>query len=289
MQHFDHLLTTRPHDIRMIFIADLHLSADTPALNGAFLALLKDLSALPKLDKLFILGDWLDGWIGDDDYLSLDDTERQEHFLTPILHALKKLSLKTQIYLMHGNRDFAIRQGLCDEFAGTLIGEPYFLNLDKTYRLEHGDRLCTDDKAYQRYRKIIQNPIITWLLLKQPLAKRRKLAEKIKTQSKQGKSQKSAHIMDANEQAIAHALASCDVLIHGHTHRPHRHTHHNKTRLVLGDWRCANGQVTAVIGAFITPQNQHTQAGSQMVLCQFTITDKHTHRAVKLPQNQAVV
>lgn len=268
MQHFDHLLTTRPHDIRMIFIADLHLSADTTALNLAFLALLKDLSALPKLDKLFILGDWLDGWIGDDDYLSLDDTKRQKHFLTPILHALKKLSLKTQIYLMHGNRDFAIRQQLCDELGGVLIAEPYFLNLDKTYRLEHGDRLCTDDKAYQRYRKIIQNPIISWLLLKQPLAKRRKLAEKIKTQSKQGKSQKSAHIMDANEHAITHALASCDVLIHGHTHRPHWHTHQNKTRLVLGDWRCDDKQVTAVIGALIMPQ--HSSTNSEMALCQFS-------------------
>lgn len=251
MQNFDHLITTRPHDIHAIFIADLHLSSDTPALNQAFLALLKDLTALPNLQSFYILGDWLDGWIGDDDYLSLTGDEKETHFLTPILSALKNLSLKTSIYIMHGNRDFAIRQGLCDTFNGKLIKEPHLLKLDKTYRLEHGDRLCTDDKRYQRYRTVIRNPVISWLLLKQPLAKRRQLAQKIKAKSHHDKNQKSTTIMDVNADAVANAIQDCDVLIHGHTHRPDTHHLGDAKRMVLGDWRHTDNQVQAVIGAMV--------------------------------------
>ncbi len=262
MQSFDHLLTTRPHDISMVFVSDLHLSQDTAVLNGAFLGLLRDLSALPNLQCLFILGDWLDAWIGDDDYLTLNHADKQPHFLTPILASLKKLSTKTSIYLMHGNRDFAIRQRLCDEFNGTLIKEPYFLTLQDTkVRLEHGDRLCTDDKAYQRYRRVIQNPVVSWLLLKQPLMKRRQLAQKIKSKSYADKSSKSSHIMDVNLLSVQKAMQTCQILIHGHTHRPHVHVMNGKRRLVLGDWRDEHGKAQAVIGVYVKPDNPTTKQG----------------------------
>lgn len=251
MQRFDHLLTTRPHDINAVFVSDLHLSSDTPALNEAFLALVQDLSVLPNLQSLYILGDWLDGWIGDDDYLTLSDDKKARHFLTPILNALKTLSTTTTIYVMHGNRDFTIRQSLCDTFHGILIKEPYFLTLLNgiTIRLEHGDRLCSDDKAYQRYRKIIQNPVISWLILKQPLAYRQHLAQTIKIKAKSHKHQKSTAIMDVNTQAVNQAIKTCNILLHGHTHRPNVHKLGGKKRMVLGDWRYIDDKVQAVIGA----------------------------------------
>lgn len=248
MQRFDHLLTTCPHDINAVFVSDLHLSSDTSALNEAFLALVQDLSVLPNLQSLYILGDWLDGWIGDDDYLTLSDDKKARHFLTPILNALKTLSTTTTIYVMHGNRDFTIRQTLCNTFNGILIKEPHFLTLLNgiTIRLEHGDRLCTDDKAYQRYRKIIQNPVISWLILKQPLAYRQRLAQEIKTKSH--KHQKSTAIMDVNTQAVNQAIKTCNILLHGHTHRPNVHKLGGKKRMVLGDWRYIDDKVQAVIG-----------------------------------------
>ena len=251
MQRFDHLLTTRPHDINAVFVSDLHLSSDTPALNEAFLALVQDLSVLPNLQSLYILGDWLDGWIGDDDYLTLHHDDKARHFLTPILYALNNLSAKTAIHVMHGNRDFTIRQSLCDTFHGILIKEPHFLTLLNgiTIRLEHGDRLCTDDKAYQRYRKIIQNPVTSWLIVKQPPAYRQRLAQEIKTKSHSDKHQKSATIMDVNTQAVNQAIKTCNILLHGHTHRPNVHKLGGKKRMVLGDWRYIDDKVQAVIGA----------------------------------------
>lgn len=262
-------LITKPHSIRAVFVADLHLSADTPELNLAFVALLCQLQNLPNLDDLYILGDWLDGWIGDDDYLSLNQTAKNTHWLTPILSALQNLS-NTQVHIMHGNRDFTISWALCDEFGGKLIKEPHFIHLDgRLYRLEHGDKLCTDDKQYQRYRRIIRNPVVGWLLLKLPLAKRRQLAQNIKHQSAQHKHTKHSHIMDTNAQAVAQALASCDTLVHGHTHRPACHHFSNNTlgnqhpndkqRLVLGDWRYHNQQVKAMIGVYT----------DTLVLCEF--------------------
>lgn len=243
-------LIQQPSSIQAIFIADLHLSADTPQLNCAFTELLYQLTTLSNLQALYILGDWLDGWIGDDDYLSLNEQQKHHHWLHPILQALQTLRITTQIFVMHGNRDFTIRQGLCDVFGGKLITEPYFVKAHgMTYRLEHGDKLCSDDKHYQRYRRIIRNPIISWLLLKQPLNKRQQLAQKIKAKSTQDKTQKDWQIMDVSPKTVNDALASCDVLLHGHTHRPNIHPNNGKKRLVLGDWHHQQRQVSAVIGA----------------------------------------
>ena len=79
MQSFNHLITTRPHEVRQVLISDLHLSPEEPALVQAFLALLDDCLALPQLNRLFILGDWFEVWIGDDAYLTLSEDARQNH------------------------------------------------------------------------------------------------------------------------------------------------------------------------------------------------------------------
>ena len=47
-----------------VFIADLHLSDDTPDLNRLFLQALKDWQG--KVDALYILGDLFEVWLGDD-------------------------------------------------------------------------------------------------------------------------------------------------------------------------------------------------------------------------------
>ena len=284
MQSFDHLITTKPHEIRAVFVADLHLSEQTAALNAAFLHFLADVQALPNIQSLYILGDWLDAWLGDDDYLQLSPAQKDRHWLTPILERLKQLAKKTQICVMHGNRDFAIRQRLCDAFGARLIYEPYSLTLDCSVldclmletadnecqpvtvcvsddasetralrvSLAHGDRLCTDDKKYQRYRRIIQNPGVAGLILSLPLAFRRKLAGRIKRTAAIDKAHKSATIMDVNTSAVTKAMTDCDILIHGHTHRPNIHRMGKKARIVLGDWRDGDKDVSAVVGV-LTP------------------------------------
>ena len=260
MQTFNHLITTRPHDVRQILISDLHLSLNEPALVQAFLALLDDCIALPSLKRFFILGDWFEVWLGDDAYLTLSETEQQTHWLTPLTAKLKQLHMNgCEILIMHGNRDFLLGQPFCNLFGGELIHEPYTLLVgQRKYRLEHGDALCTDDKKYQFFRKIMRSQLTQWYLLNKSLEKRLAIADNIRQKSQKNKNKKATHIMDVNDAAVNQAIHSVDAVIHGHTHRPEIHYNfENKPRYVLGDWRLLDEdarqlKVSAVIGAITT-------------------------------------
>ncbi|MCH1782278.1 UDP-2,3-diacylglucosamine diphosphatase [Psychrobacter glaciei] len=274
MQSFDHLITTRPHEVRQVLISDLHLSPEEPALVQAFLALLDDCLALPALKRLFILGDWFEVWLGDDVYLSLSEEGRQSHWLTPLIIKLKKLRVAgCQILVMHGNRDFLLGQPFCNIFGGELIFEPYALKVGKqNYRLEHGDALCTDDKKYQFFRKVMRNPMTQWYLLNKPLKKRLAIADNMRKKSQKNNANKAAHIMDVNDKAVAAAVNNNDALLHGHTHRPAIHQRENdKIRYVLGDWRLLDeekrqSKVSAVIGAVISEEHlEHNNAEFSLV------------------------
>lgn len=260
MQNFNHLITTRPHEVRQLLISDLHLSPEEPALVQAFLALLDDCLALPALKRLFILGDWFEVWLGDDAYLTLSADEQQAHWLTPLIAKLKQLRIDgCEILVMHGNRDFLLGQPFCNLFGGELIYEPYSLNVgQQRYRLEHGDALCTDDKKYQFFRKVMRHRLTQWYLLNKSLEKRLAIAANIRQKSKQKNTTKVAYIMDVNEASVNEALYNSDALLHGHTHRPEIHrSDEGKSRYVLGDWRLLDKEarqlkVSAVIGAITT-------------------------------------
>lgn len=212
-----------------LFISDLHLSPEHPRLIRGFLALLARYEN--QNTQLFILGDWFNAWIGDDD---------QPHWQQPIITALQKFQRAgNQIYFLRGNRDFALGQKFLDFFHGQLLSDIHELVIaGQRIRLEHGDALCTDDLAYQRFRRVIRHPLTMGLLLKTPLSFRRKLAQGFRKKSKHANQYKSQAIMDVNATAVEHAMQQCEVLIHGHTHRPAIHpVLEHKQRIVLGDWR----------------------------------------------------
>ncbi|WP_169393168.1 MULTISPECIES: UDP-2,3-diacylglucosamine diphosphatase [Psychrobacter] len=277
MPDFDHLITTQPHEVRQVLISDLHLSMDEPALVQAFLMLIDDCIALPKLERLFILGDWFEVWLGDDAYLSLNALEKKAHWLTPLIKKLTALKQNgCDILVMHGNRDFLLGQKFCDLFDGTLIFEPFTITInDQTFILEHGDALCTDDKKYQWFRKIIRNPLTQWYLLKKPLKKRLTIADNLRQKSQQDNAVKANYIMDVNENAVAKSLQGAKALIHGHTHRPQQHQiNEHQSRFVLGDWRLIDGEsrkpkVKAVIGVVITENNIETDSTENFRLVKF--------------------
>ena len=269
MQRFNHLITTRPHQVRPVLISDLHLSPQEPALVQAFLALLDDCLALPALKRLFILGDWFEVWLGDDMYLSLlkekrSEDEQMAHWLTPLIAKLKQLRINgCEILVMHGNRDFLLGQPFCNLFGGELISEPYTLTVgQQNYRLEHGDALCIDDKKYQLFRKIMRNRLTQWYLLNKSLEKRLAIADNMRKKSQQNNATKAAYIMDVNDEAVRQAITDSDALLHGHTHRPDiHHITADKKRYVLGDWRLLDKdtrqpKVSAVIG--VVTDNEHS-------------------------------
>ena len=220
-----------------LFIADLHLSPDHPRLVQGFLALLQQYQQ--QNTQLYILGDWFNAWIGDD-YTA--------PWLDEIIQHLKQFTdAGNQIYFQVGNRDFALGQKFLNQFNGKLLPDVYTLNIgNQTFSIEHGDALCTDDVSYQRFRKIIRNPIILGILKSTPLSFRQKLANGFRKKSRAANQVKSYAIMDVNAQAVEHAVNDVDVLIHGHTHRPEIHDVHGKKRIVLGDWRADQAQILEI-------------------------------------------
>lgn len=227
-----------------LFISDLHLSPDHPRLVRGFLALLNEYQH--KNTQLYVLGDWFNAWIGDD-YTA--------PWLDEIVNALKKFSdAGNQIYFQVGNRDFALGQKFLNKFNGILLPDVYTLEINhQKFRLEHGDALCTDDVAYQRFRKVIRNPILLGFLKCTPLSFRQKLANGFRKKSSETKQLKSYDIMDVNAQAVESVIEQVDYLIHGHTHRPEIHQLQNKQRIVLGDWRADAAWILE-----IDEQNHHS-------------------------------
>lgn len=218
-----------------VFISDLHLSPDYPQLIQGFIDLLAEYQN--KNTQLYILGDWFNAWLGDDDSsLWLDDLVQQ----------LQKFSQAgNQIYFLAGNRDFALGQGFLDRFNAILLPDIAYITLGNyKIRLEHGDLLCTDDVSYQRFRKVIRNPVLLRLLKSTPLSFRQKLAMRFRAKSQSVNQIKSYTVMDVNLQAVEQALNDIHILIHGHTHRPNKHYHLlHKQRIVLGDWRESEAKI----------------------------------------------
>ncbi len=216
-----------------LFISDLHLQSERPHITRAFFEFLDQHAC--QANALYILGDFFNLWLGDDDQtpLSLEVASR-----------LKQLSNQgTSVYLMHGNRDFLIGKKYCLQAGATLIKDPSTIDLEGTPALiMHGDSLCLDDRSYQRYRRIIRSPAIRLLQHVLPLSLRRRIAGNIKNQSGKAKSHKSVQIMDVTSDEVVRQFQShkLNLLIHGHTHRPeiHQLTHNaqNLQRIVLGDW-----------------------------------------------------
>jgi UDP-2,3-diacylglucosamine hydrolase len=106
----------------------------------------------------------------------------------------------------------------------------------------HGDLLCTDDTAYQAFRRQVRDPAWQANFLAQPLAARQAFAAQARAASQQHQKGVSEAITDVAAAAVADVMARHGVtrLIHGHTHRPAIHSlevaGRRAQRIVLGDW-----------------------------------------------------
>lgn len=222
------------HDL---FVSDLHLSPETPALVELFLGLLRGHAR--QAERLYILGDLFDAWIGDD-----DDTPVYES----IRRALAELSNSgTRCHIMHGNRDFLIGRRFARETGCELLRDPTLIERGGSrVLLMHGDLLCTDDVDYQRFRRVIRNPMVKRIFMLKSLRKRRAMAAKYRHRSGAATAAKAPQIMDANRDAVLAYMDRyrADHLIHGHTHRPADHLYPGaRTRSVLAAWHDDQGEV----------------------------------------------
>lgn len=214
---------------KTFFISDLHLSDSRPDLTALFVDFIQ--KHAKTADKLYILGDLFDFWIGDDEKSPVIDIVKTQ---------LLELSEQgIECYFVAGNRDFLVGKRFAQACHMTLLPDYTVIDLyGKPTLLCHGDTLCIDDVKYQQYRKKVQQKWRQWLFLKLPLALRLKIAQKIRQKSQADKRQKAIEIMDVNADFVTKIMRQFQVktVIHGHTHRQNIHEITEGTRIVLGDW-----------------------------------------------------
>jgi len=218
----------------VLFISDLHLCASRPEINRTFFEFLR--GPARTAESLYVLGDLFEYWAGDDD---LDDP-----FNASVVAALAECARAgPALRIMHGNRDFLLNEDFAKACNARLVEDPHTVDLFGIRTLlMHGDTLCTDDLAYQRFRAEVRTP--TWRkdFLSTSLVRRKEQIEALRRASESEKKGKAAALMDVNSGAVEAVLREHGYprLIHGHTHRPARHEHRvdgrNCERWVLADW-----------------------------------------------------
>jgi UDP-2,3-diacylglucosamine hydrolase len=221
-------------------LSDLHLTPERPAITQAFLAFLA--GPARNAEQVYILGDLFEFWIGDDAASMLG--------ADPILDAMAKLAADVECFFIAGNRDFLVREPFSKRTGFRILNDETVIDLYGTATLLlHGDSLCTDDIAHQRFRQeMVTNIAFCDAFLRLSIPQRIEQAKQARMQSKQHKSEVSMGIMDVTESAVTASFSKHQVnqMIHGHTHR--QNTHHyspDLVRYVLGDWHATSSIMKA--------------------------------------------
>jgi UDP-2,3-diacylglucosamine hydrolase len=235
-----------PLEEPVLLASDMHLAPEAPRTAERFFAALA--AHGPAAAHLFLLGDLFELWVGDDGADAL--AER-------LSTALSRLAAGgTRVWLMRGNRDFLLdvpvpgaRVGYSAACGATLLDDPCPVLLHGVPALlAHGDALCTDDLAYQAWRRTCREPAWQRDFLALPLADRFSIGRELRGTSEADKRAKSGALMDVSQATVDEALDQADaaLLIHGHTHRPGRHAWTRggvtRERLVLTDWDADAGR-----------------------------------------------
>jgi UDP-2,3-diacylglucosamine hydrolase len=231
-----------------LFVSDLHLAAERPETNERFFAFLREQAS--RAERLYILGDLFEYWIGDDE-LQAADGDPLAREVADALGAIARRGIG--VAFMHGNRDFLVGRHFCAASGARLLEDPAVEKVGGVRTLlMHGDTLCTDDHDYQAWRRTARSRAWQDEFLAKSLAERRRAVQAMRERSREVVAAKPADIMDVNDGAVREALRAHGLtrLVHGHTHRPARHTlevdGRRCERWVLPDWYNGRGGYLAV-------------------------------------------
>lgn len=197
-----------------LFASDMHLGAHDPGTAQQFLAALEQ--AVDRVSHLFILGDALEAWVGD------DQPDPVAAALADTLARLARYGL--WIGLMRGNRDFLIdvpipqTETFSRRCGAQLLDDTVLIDWGgESVLLAHGDAWCLSDQAYQAFRAQVRAPAWQQQFLARPLAERLAIARSMRQESE------ARRMITDIDQAHAAALmraSGVSRLIHGHTHQP---------------------------------------------------------------------
>ena len=211
------------------FVSDLHLQDSSPRTLHGFIDYLDKTPA----DAVFVLGDLLEYWIGDDWIEDPQDAHRL------CFEALARAGARLNLYIMRGNRDFLMGPRVMRHCQAQDLPDPTTLVFGgQRIVLSHGDGLCTSDTRYQEFRKLSRSSAWQHDFLSEPLAGRKDRMLGMRAQSEANK-KASTTFFDVDNRAALALLQSrqSHTLVHGHTHRPDCHAlSAQHVRWVLSDW-----------------------------------------------------
>jgi len=212
------------------FISDLHLQAGEPRTFEAWRGFMASCSA----DALFILGDLFEVWVG-------DDILQEPGFAADCAAVIQATARRVPVFLMHGNRDFLMGDGLLGSCGATLLDDPTVVTFaGQRLLLTHGDALCISDVKYMRFRAMVRNPAWQREFLAKPLAERQAIGRATRSESEANKRQAAGiDYGQVDDPLAAQWLDAADsrTMIHGHTHQPRDHDlGGGRKRIVLTDW-----------------------------------------------------
>jgi UDP-2,3-diacylglucosamine hydrolase len=235
-----------------LFVSDMHLQASMPRTAQAFFDFLDSYAS--KTKQLYLLGDIFECWAGDDD---LSEFNRR------VVDAIRALSDRgVEVFWIAGNRDFLVGTAFAEMTGLRQLPDPFVTDIaGKRIVLTHGDALCTDDIAYMQFRAQVREPEWQRHFLAQSLEQRKAIVASLRQGSREAQKGKADYIMDVNAEAVTALFTAtqCNVMIHGHTHRPAQHliaaNEDRQVRYVLPDWDC---DTSTPRGGWITIQKNGT-------------------------------
>ncbi len=222
------------------FISDLHIKDINERSGNILLRFLFFLNLNPSKHQLYLLGDVFDFWVS-------DGRAFQNHYAVLISEIQKFLDGGGKVFYFEGNHDFHIDVFWTKKFGIPVFeNEAYFKIGEYKVRLEHGDYINPNDKAYLKYRETIRRPWVEPIGHILPGFFLKWFGETISSKSRK----KTAHYAVKNVQQIrqwirsyaqkVHKQKEFDILITGHMHVVDDFTfqsNHGPVRSVnLGTW-----------------------------------------------------
>ncbi|NUM59750.1 MAG: UDP-2,3-diacylglucosamine diphosphatase [Bdellovibrionaceae bacterium] len=222
------------------FLSDLHLKGRSDK-NYEKLIHFFEVTWQSKPGDVILLGDIFDLWVADH---SLFISEYKE-----LIEYLKKTKSKNyRVLYFEGNHDLHLDKFWSQTLGFEVIPDLTFIRWDNlVFRLEHGDLINQEDKAYLKLRKFLRSPIMTWLAFVLPgffwnyLGKKWSSASRKKSQIYSA--EKISWIRDLIRQHAQKQIETqyFDVIVTGHMHvRDEFHflfQGKNITSYNLGSWQ----------------------------------------------------
>lgn len=218
---------------RAFFISDAHLGLETKEREEE-----KERRIVHFLEHvkrhgthLFIVGDLFDAWL---EYRTV--IPKGYHRLFTALEDLTASGV--EVHYLAGNHDYWMRNFFVEYLGVRTYAEPFAVTIGrKRFFIHHGDGLAMKDAGYRILKKILRNPVSTWVYSWVHPDVGIPLARMSSRKSRGYTSRKEYGSDDGLKKFAARKIAEgIDYVIMGHRHQPVSLTINGGLYVNLGDW-----------------------------------------------------